>query len=89
LPIELEKYLAVVDWTGREIGARNHGTIPLEFLPIFERLGLSVDAWLLTVRHFGHWFKRAVGRADALAAMASRSGRRWFQGQRAAKVAFC
>ena len=36
----------------------------------------------------GLWFKRAAGGRDSLAAAAMRCGRRWFQGQCAAKIAF-
>ncbi len=62
--------------------------IPDPLAPILERLGLKGDGWLETVRHFGRWFKRAAGRRDSLVALATRSGRQWFQGQRAAAIAF-
>jgi REP element-mobilizing transposase RayT len=88
LPIELPKYLSLLDWTGRELRAGKRGTIPGQLAPILERLGLNGEAWVETVRHFGRWFKRAVGRGDALAEMALRVGRRWFQGKLAAQIAF-
>ena len=88
LPIELEKYLSLLDWTGRELRAGSRGTIPGRLSPILDRLGLNGDCWLETVRHFGRWFKRAAGGRDSLAAMAARCGRRWFQGQCAARIAF-
>ena len=88
LPIELEKYLSLVDWTGRELRAGSRGTIPGPLSPILDRLGQSGECWLETVRHFGRWFKRAAGGRDSLAAAAMRCGRRWFQGQCAAKIAF-
>jgi hypothetical protein len=53
-----------------------------------DRLRINDDGWLETVRDFGRWFKRAVGRADSLASAALRTGRRWYQGQRAARIAF-
>ena len=86
--IELEKYLSLVDWTGRELRAGSRGTIPGPLSPILDRLGQSGECWLETVRHFGRWFKRAAGGRDSLAAAAMRCGRRWFQGQCAAKIAF-
>ena len=88
LPIEIEKYLSLLDWTGRELRSDHRGTIPAQLSPILERLGVSRVGWVETVRHFGRWFKRAVGRHDSLAAIAMRSGRCWFQGQCAARVAF-
>ncbi len=52
------------------------------------RLGLNGECWLETVSHFGRWFKRAAGGRESLASAALRCGRRWFQGQAAARVAF-
>ena len=39
LAIELEKYPALVDWTGRELRAGSRGTIPGRLSPILDRLG--------------------------------------------------
>jgi hypothetical protein len=90
LPIDLEKYLSLLDWTGRALRAQmqNQATIPGELPPILQQFGLNGAAWVATARHFGRWFKRAVGRGDSLTAMAVRAGRRWLQGRRAAKLAF-
>ena len=84
----LEKYLSLLDWTGRQLGRAAGGMIPAELGPILERLGIKSAYWVETVRHFGRRFKRAVGRRDSLAALAVRARRSWFQGQRAAAVAF-
>ena len=59
--------------------------IPAGLGPILKRLGIKSACWEEKVPHFGRWFKRAVGRCDSLAVRARRS---WFQGQRAAAVAF-
>ncbi len=88
LPMTLEKYLSLLDWTGRQLGSAAGGMIPAELGPILERLGIKSACWVETVQHFGRWFKRAVGRRDSLAALALRARRSWFQGQRAAAVAF-
>ncbi len=58
--------------------------------PTFSRtvLRLHGECWLETVRHFGRWFKRAAGGRESLAIAAMRCGRRWFQGQSAARIAF-
>jgi REP element-mobilizing transposase RayT len=88
LPMELESYLSLLDWTGRELRAGSRGTIPRRLSPILERLGLNDECWLETVSNFGRWFKRAAGGRISLASGALRSGRRWFQGQRVAKIAF-
>jgi REP element-mobilizing transposase RayT len=88
LPIPLENYLSLLDWTGRQLRATARGIIPAQLAPILERLGVNGDAWVDTVRNFGKRFKRAVGRRDSLAALAARMGQAWFHGQRAAAIAF-
>jgi REP element-mobilizing transposase RayT len=88
LPIPLENYLSLLDWTGRQLRATARGIIPAQFAPILERLGVNGDAWVDTVRNFGKRFKRAVGRRDSLAALAARMGQACFHGQHAAAIAF-
>jgi REP element-mobilizing transposase RayT len=88
LPIQLDKYLSLLDWTGRQLRAASRGTIPPQLAPILERLGVIGDGWVETVRLFGRWFKTAAGRPDALAALAARRGKAWLQGSGAAALAF-
>jgi REP element-mobilizing transposase RayT len=88
LPMSLDDYLRLLDWTGRELRADKRGAIPAELRPILERLAINADTWLDTVSCFGRWFHRAVGRLSSMAARASRSGRFWFQGLRFSDLAF-
>ena len=88
LPIQLDKYLSLLDWTGRQLRAASQGAIPTQLAPILERLGIVGDGWIETVRQFGRRFKTAVGRPDALAALAARRGKAWLQGSNAAALAF-
>ena len=88
LPIQLDKYLSLLDWTGRQLREASQGAIPTQLAPILERLGIVGDGWIETVRHFGRRFKTAVGRPDALAALAARRGKAWLQGSNAAALAF-
>ena len=88
LPIQLDKYLSLLDWTGRQLRAASQGAIPTQLAPILERLGIIGDGWIETVRQFGRRFKTAVGRPDALAALAARRGKAWLQGSNAAALAF-
>ena len=88
LPIQLDKYLSLLDWTGRQLRAASQGAIPTQLSPILERLGIVGDGWIETVRQFGRRFKTAVGRPDALAALAARRGKAWLQGSNAAGLAF-
>jgi REP element-mobilizing transposase RayT len=88
LPLKVEQYLALLDWTGRQARADKRGQIPGDLLPILERLQLSTETWVETVRNFGRWFHRAVGRVDSLAAEAARRGRQWLQGVSHSRAAF-
>jgi REP element-mobilizing transposase RayT len=88
LPIGLDQYLSLLDWTGRQLRAGSRGTIPAGLAPILERLGIVGCGWVETVRQFGRWFKTAVGRRVSLSHLAARRGKAWLQGQSAAALAF-
>ena len=88
LPIQVEHYAMLLDWTGRELRADKRGAIPDHLAPIMERLGLTRSNWVETVRGFGRMFKQAAGRSSSLVDAAARRSRRWFQGQAAARTAF-
>ena len=88
LPIQVEHYVMLLDWTGRELRADKRGAIPDHLAPIMERLGLDQSNWVETVRGFGRMFKQAAGRSSSLVDAAARRSRRWFQGKAAARAAF-
>jgi hypothetical protein len=88
LPLKLEQYLELLDWTGRQTRPDKRGQIPAELLPILERLRVSSQTWVETVLNFGRWFRLAAGRVDSLAAEAARRGRRWLQGVNHSRTAF-
>ena len=88
LPLSLPKYLALVDWTGRQVRQDKRGAIPADLKPILQRLSLDPDLWVECVRKFGRWFHRAVGTSASLAARAASSGKQWFGGARRARAAF-
>ena len=88
LPIEVKRYVMLLDWTGRELRRDKRGAIPDELAPILDRLGVDRSNWVETVRDFGRMFKQAAGRASSLVHAAPCSSRRWFQGKAAARFAF-
>ena len=88
LPIQVEHYVMLLDWTGRELRADKRGAIPDHLAPIMDRLGLNRSNWVETVRGFGRLFKQAAGRPSSLVDAAARRSRRWFQGKAAAQTAF-
>jgi hypothetical protein len=72
LPIEVEHYVMLLDWTGRELRADKRGAIPDHLAPIVERLGLNRSNWVETVRGFGQLFKQAAVRSSSLVGHAAR-----------------
>ncbi|HUY88086.1 MAG TPA: hypothetical protein VMV10_05100 [Pirellulales bacterium] len=88
LPLALDDYLALLDWTGRQLRADKRGSIPAELRPILERLSINADAWAENMLDFGRRFHRVIGRAASISARARQQGRRWFQGQAASRLAF-
>jgi len=93
LPIGLDAYLRLLDWTGRQLRrdgerAGHGGAIPAELAPIFARLGLVAERWPKLVGEFGRWWRWAVGSPRALARWRERLGRRWLHGQSASRLSF-
>ena len=46
LPIDTQKYIMLLDWTGREIRENKCGAIPDNLAPILDRLGLDRSNWV-------------------------------------------
>ena len=88
LPLGLDEYLTLLDWTGRQLRADKRGAIPRNLRPILERLRINADDWVDGMHDFGRRFRRVIGRAASMTAHAQRNGRRWFQGQSASRLAF-
>jgi len=80
LSISLEKYLQLLDWTGRQIHANKRGAIPAHLAPILDRLGINRGLWLDAIASFDQWFGRVVGSATAVTEAARHTGRRWLRG---------
>ena len=88
LSLSVEDYLRLLDWTGRQVRRDKRGAIPGRLAPILDRLQVAGETWVQSVRNFGRWFHRAVGRADRLSEEAARRGKRWFQGLAPSRAAF-
>jgi len=75
LPMRLEQYLELLDWTGRQVRQDKRGAIPDGLAPILDRLGLAGDLWLSLVTDFGRLFRRSAGTPESLRRDARRRGR--------------
>jgi len=85
--VSADEYLHLVDVTGRLLVA-GKGNIPEELAPILVRLKINPRRWLDTTGSYRHRFKRVIGSAEALFKAARGSGKNWFQGIAAARMAF-
>ena len=74
LPMSLEKYLLLLDWSGRELRDGKRGAIPPGAAPILKRLGLEVDYWLQVLQEFGEWFSDFAGQPTTLRQFAAERG---------------
>ena len=61
LPISTADYLSLLDWTARQARADKRGTTPKRFVPLFDRLGISVEIWSHLVKDFGRLFSVVAG----------------------------
>ena len=89
LSISLEKYLELLDWTGRQIRSKQlQASIPASLAPILERLGIRPEHWVQSVDTFDCIFGHVVGALNRLREAACRVGRRWFRGLAASAATF-
>ncbi|MEM9411509.1 MAG: hypothetical protein AAGA30_10370 [Planctomycetota bacterium] len=78
-PMSLIRYLALLDWAGRQMKAGKLGSIPSGVCQLLEGLGVEVSSWLRLVRDFGRLFKRAVGNSVSLSEEARCRSQKWMQ----------
>jgi len=71
LPMTLDQYLELLDWTGRQLRRDKAGRIPAEFGPILERLDCSAETWLDLVKNFRKRFRTEAGRPLTLQGVSS------------------
>ena len=90
--MQLDEYLGVLDWTGRQMVRDKPGAISNHLTPILERLGAAVekaDRWLHLVTNFDKLFSHVVGTSRQLverAACAAALGKRAADLKRPAKM---
>ena len=77
LSMTLAKYLALLDWTGRQLNSGKRGAIPSHLKPILERLGIEPSAWCHLVGKFKKLFRLTAGASNSIHAESKRRGRNW------------
>jgi REP element-mobilizing transposase RayT len=89
LPMRIEDYLQLVDWTGRVARSNKNGAIEPNLPTILTRLKIDPVAWRATMHAGGNRFGRALGRVERLRAHARRLGQAWIRGLRASQRLYC
>ena len=77
IPIGLEDYLNLLDYTGREIRQGKQGFIRTEAPPIMERLGYSPRSWVKAQRVSMGRMQRAVGSRESIERYCEVVGLNW------------
>jgi hypothetical protein len=72
LPMSVEDYLKLLDWTGRQAVVGKTGTIPAHLAPILQRLGIVPEGWYELATGFGRLFHRVAGSPASVAREATR-----------------
>jgi len=81
IPLRRTDYLALVDWTGRQLRRGKRGQISGNLPPIVERLGYSGRQWQREMKYYGKWYARAVGNLAAIENYCQYLGQKWIKGQ--------
>ncbi len=72
------EYLALLDWTARQVVRGKGGHTPEDIPPILARLSMGVEAWTALVTGFRKMFHHAAGKPRTIDACRSRVGQRRF-----------
>lgn len=88
LNISVDRYLEILDWTGRRIKDGKKGRIPRNLAPILERLEVDHDEWVGSCLNFGSLFYRAAGKVRHMRQTARDIGQKWLKGVRACRASF-
>jgi len=88
LPISLENYLKLLEWTARQLRSGQRSTIPADLETLLDHLEINEEAWLETVQDYETAFCHAVGSPSALAEVAKRMGARCLKGAAASRRLF-
>ena len=80
VPMRRMEYLALVDWTGRQLRRGKVGRIGAHQPLLLARLGVDSDDWIAEMTHYGRWYYRAVGTLQSLQSYCEYLGQRWVKG---------
>ena len=80
LPLKLGEYLALVEWTGKQVRPDKRGAIPKNAPSVLQRFEPRPDRWAVRVKAIGSGYWRIVGDVQDLTEWAARLHQRWIKG---------
>lgn len=80
MTMPLKHYIELVEWTGKYILHPGKATIPRDLIPVFKRLKINQDNWLVQVKAYGKNYYRAVGSIDSIKEYVDNLKQQWVKG---------
>lgn len=84
LPFTLPEYIALVDWTGRQV-REGKGAIAENVPTIVKTSGLNPKEWMNNITYYNSPHKNIMGTFASLCAWATKTNQSWLKGQKAAR----
>jgi hypothetical protein len=88
LPVSLEDYVKLLQWTAKQLQSGQRSTIPSDLAAVLDHLDVKHDAWLDSVEQYEQAFGHAVGRPASLVEVAERMELHHLKGVAACRRAF-
>lgn len=85
LPMTVEQYFQLCDWSGRRTQQGKRGKITPQLAPILERLTCDTDMFQYAVENFPRLFKRYCGSPEQIRKVRQEKGQKNFHGLPAAR----
>jgi hypothetical protein len=90
LDMSFDEYRRLLEWTGRQKRSDKRGSIPEDYAPVLERVGIDAGMWCDLVWNFKKYFgkSRGAGSPDRMREMATSGGKKFQPGQKMARKCF-
>jgi len=88
LPMSLNDYIELVEWTGKSIVHPQKASIPPQVSSCLQRLNLQQNHWLKQIENFSQNYCHVVGPVEQIRAMAKQLKLRYMKGISAAKLLY-
>ena len=88
IPFRLEDYIALVDWTGKQLHEGKRGKIDSSLPEIISRLGIEPENWQYLTTKFEESFTLMAGHPDNVEAACTHLGKAWTRGIRQCRQLF-